>query len=537
MSNGTRLVISTMRDEGPYILEWLAYHRAIGFTDFLIYTNDCRDGTDLLLDRLMVNGVVTHVRNEVLRRGPHKSALKYAREHPLYAAADWVYVCDVDEFLNIKTGAGQVQDLIGAYPDADAIPVTWRQFSHSGREEVLAQFTTQLLTDAEPETAWPGEEKRFVKSLFRPGPDVDRLGLHGPAYAADAAGRVVWGKPGDTADPLRPTAEEAAYDVAQVNHYAVRTVDAFLVKRDRGRANHTGETIGLPYWRRWCRGGVEDRSIQRHLVATRAEYDQLFADPIVAALHRGALVWHRQRAASLLEDPEVADLKGAILAETASADITYSEPAPSPAAAGGLGEAPAPFTSPRQENRRKLLEEMPKGGRCAEIGVWNGGFSREILDVTDPAELVLIDPWDLLAARSESEHTHGRHSDAAFMEGMYRNVSALYGDLDTVSIRKGFSVEVLESFPDDYFDWVYIDGNHLFDAVRRDLALSFRKVRPGGIVAGDDFFWKRDDRMHVREAVFDIMRELGISGRPKRFGQQYMLTVPETVAALSRSPG
>ena len=51
-SDEIRLVISTMKDEAPYILEWIAHHRGIGFTDFLIYTNDCSDGTDLLLDRL-----------------------------------------------------------------------------------------------------------------------------------------------------------------------------------------------------------------------------------------------------------------------------------------------------------------------------------------------------------------------------------------------------------------------------------------------------------------------------------------------------
>ena len=96
-----------MKDEGPYVLEWLAYHRAIGFTDFLIYTNDCSDGTDLLLDRLQNNGIVTHVRNKVLKRGPHKSALKYAKDLSLYAGADWVYVCDADEFLNIKIEIGR----------------------------------------------------------------------------------------------------------------------------------------------------------------------------------------------------------------------------------------------------------------------------------------------------------------------------------------------------------------------------------------------------------------------------------------------
>ena len=54
----SRLVISTMKDEAPYVTEWLAFHRAIGFTDFLIYTNDCGDGTDLLLDRLQHLGLV-----------------------------------------------------------------------------------------------------------------------------------------------------------------------------------------------------------------------------------------------------------------------------------------------------------------------------------------------------------------------------------------------------------------------------------------------------------------------------------------------
>jgi hypothetical protein len=38
-----------MKNEGPFILEWLAWHRAIGVQDFLIYTNDCTDGTDTFL--------------------------------------------------------------------------------------------------------------------------------------------------------------------------------------------------------------------------------------------------------------------------------------------------------------------------------------------------------------------------------------------------------------------------------------------------------------------------------------------------------
>ncbi|MEM8752397.1 MAG: glycosyltransferase family 2 protein, partial [Pseudomonadota bacterium] len=63
-----RLIITSMKNEGPHIVEWVAYHRVIGFTDFLVYTNDCEDGTDAMLDRLQAMGVLAHERNRVLRR-------------------------------------------------------------------------------------------------------------------------------------------------------------------------------------------------------------------------------------------------------------------------------------------------------------------------------------------------------------------------------------------------------------------------------------------------------------------------------------
>ena len=46
------LAILCVKNEGAFLLEWLAHHRATGFTDFLVFSNDCSDGTDLMLDRL-----------------------------------------------------------------------------------------------------------------------------------------------------------------------------------------------------------------------------------------------------------------------------------------------------------------------------------------------------------------------------------------------------------------------------------------------------------------------------------------------------
>ncbi len=57
-----------MRNEGSFLLDWLAHHRACGFGDFLVFSNDCTDGTDAMLDRLAAMGWLTHVRND----GPHE---------------------------------------------------------------------------------------------------------------------------------------------------------------------------------------------------------------------------------------------------------------------------------------------------------------------------------------------------------------------------------------------------------------------------------------------------------------------------------
>ena len=187
----------------------------------------------------------------------------------------------------------------------------------------------------------------------------------------------------------------------------------------------------------------------------------------------------------------------------------------------------------RHKVRLEMLGKMPKRGRCAEIGVWNGKFSASILEVTKPKELVLIDPWDLLSAQPKEEMTHHLHENDSAMADMFRHVSRIYASRKDVTIRKGFSVDVLSTYDDDYFDWLYIDGNHLYDFVAADLRIAAKKVRLGGIIAGDDFFWKQDERMHVREAVLDFLDAAGLPRKPDRIGQQFMIEVIASMKILN----
>lgn len=299
-------VVSTMKNEGPFLLEWLAHHLVLGFTDFVVCHNDCEDGTDAMLDRLAALGLVTAHRTRSRGGGIHRSALRQARCYPAVTGAEWVYVCDADEFLNVHVGQHHVADLIAAAgDDADVISVPWRIFGNSGVEALSDRPVTRQFIRCEDAAA--RDAGHFVKSLTRGQHRFRRLGLHGPVPAEGEADNFVFRRVGggERGTP-RP------FEVAQVNHYPLRSRDSFLVKRARGRANHMHHVIGADYWNRWNRQGATDRSILRYAAATDDRIADLLTDADLARLHAAAIDWHRRRAAAMRADPALAPLIAAI---------------------------------------------------------------------------------------------------------------------------------------------------------------------------------------------------------------------------------
>ncbi len=96
--HGQVTAVSMMKDEGPFVIEWVAHHLAVGFTDLVVYTNDCSDGTDDMLIRLEELGLAHHRRN-IIPEGirPQPSALNYAQEEPVVGKSDWVMVFDAEQ--------------------------------------------------------------------------------------------------------------------------------------------------------------------------------------------------------------------------------------------------------------------------------------------------------------------------------------------------------------------------------------------------------------------------------------------------------
>lgn len=308
-STNRTAIVTTMKNEGPFILEWIAYHRAIGVDDFLIYTNDCTDGTDALLDLLQARGLVQHRDNpyRASAQKPQHAALQAAEDEPIMQTCAWGICMDVDEFINIKIGDGTLPSLYAAMGDANMISLTWRLFGNAEVQTYQDRFLLDQFTRCAPEVIRKPHQAWGFKTLFRNIDIYKKLGVHRPkGLRPDLWNQVNWlngsGKPLPKEmfrNGWRSTLETYGYDWACLNHYAVRSTESFLVKRDRGRVNHIDRDQGLNYWFRMNHNVEADTSIQRMIPALHAEYARLMADPEIAAAHAQCVVNHQSRITAL----------------------------------------------------------------------------------------------------------------------------------------------------------------------------------------------------------------------------------------------
>ncbi|MFD1795942.1 glycosyltransferase family 2 protein [Paracoccus aurantiacus] len=238
------VLLSSVKDEGPFVLEFIAHHRVLGFDAIHMASNDCSDGTDLLLDALASQGVITHTRNR-LKPGDtpqHRGYQRIRKEHPI-AEADWIMVLDADEFLVVDRGARRVGDLTAlAGPEVDVITLNAMNFGTSGDfgwrpGRVAEQFPDRL----------PTTHRRNgpVKSLSRGGGRWKNLhnhhpmGFTGPGDICHMRGNgEVSHVPNDGRlwDHLRHfKPDRITHEIAWFNHYPIKSLDSYMLRRRRGR--------------------------------------------------------------------------------------------------------------------------------------------------------------------------------------------------------------------------------------------------------------------------------------------------------------
>lgn len=136
-------------------------------------------------------------------------------------------------------------------------------------------------------------------------------------------------------------------------------------------------------------------------------------------------------------------------------------------------------------NREAACHYILPNSIVAEIGVGFGGFSKKILNISKPQKFYAIDMF--------SDQTRGFWGNDIFYETnithdeWYKQEFKDYIKSGIMEMRKGISWECMETFPDDFFDYVYLDAAHDYNSVSKDIKVLKRKVKKGGIIQFNDY--------------------------------------------------
>lgn len=133
--------------------------------------------------------------------------------------------------------------------------------------------------------------------------------------------------------------------------------------------------------------------------------------------------------------------------------------------------------------------------KVAEIGVLEGDYAKIIYDSFSDAEINLIDLWQ----------TESNDFFFSTVEGLteraYQKVQQRFFGLNNVKLLKGNSSVVFKQFPDEYFDFIYIDADHSYEGLLKDLQNWFPKVKRGGVISGHDWDCHPDHEFYHKFGV------------------------------------
>jgi len=289
-------LVSPARNEGPFLLEWIAWHRMLGFDDIVILTHDCTDGSDRLLDLLEARGFIRHLRHHPDPEKPAlHSAYLVARHEPGVLGADMVMALDTDEFLQVFIGDGSIHALVREnLGPALGMAIYWKVFGANGRANWQDGFLRHQFDRAADGQTPPNN---YYKSVFR---NLDRfraMSSHSPRrFNGVWGGSNVWvdcnGEPLRAIRLAQPAKHTRAthlarvtHKAAQVNHYAVKSLESYALKSTRLSGAASIHRHDATFFKAFDCNAVTDTTACAREVEFAAQYDPLYSDPEIRAMH------------------------------------------------------------------------------------------------------------------------------------------------------------------------------------------------------------------------------------------------------------
>ena len=130
----------------------------------------------------------------------------------------------------------------------------------------------------------------------------------------------------------------------------------------------------------------------------------------------------------------------------------------------------------------KLFNQLELFGKGAEIGVQAGEYSNILRNTWKGEELYLIDRWEY-----DPNYKDIANVSDEIHKQLYLSVVQKFADDHSIIIIRKDSVAASKQFPDEFFDWIYLDADHSYEGCTKDLNAWYPKLKKGGIIAGHDY--------------------------------------------------
>ncbi|MEM7751842.1 MAG: glycosyltransferase family 2 protein [Pseudomonadota bacterium] len=322
MADPTLLTFTVMKNEGPFILEWVAWQRLIGVDTILVLTNDCDDGTDRILDELDRMDIVRHLPNPLvissaeseMRHQPHMTGIAYAKRLRIWQDADYVFLSDVDEFPSLRAGDATLKALLKRLDWPDVLTMAETVFGTGDALEFIDKPVTQQFTRSASMTPGKWRSRRGFKSITRVDPRLV-IRNHRPIAKESVASDLIWldgsGNPFPT--ELRHVHQKGTdargmFDLVTVNHYTLRSLESFLVKHARGDAVVEGR-IDNKYFRRRNQVISANTEMLKNGARLEEEIAKLKLNARLSDLHDEAVAAHKAKIRKLKSLPLFKELR------------------------------------------------------------------------------------------------------------------------------------------------------------------------------------------------------------------------------------
>lgn len=228
MTDHTLAVCAIVKDEAPYLREWIEFHRLQGVEHFYLIDNDSSDETPEILAAYEEIGIATWSRLP----GARAQMPAYMMALVRYGlSTSWMAFIDADEFLFVPDGE-PLPSVLDDYAAYGGVVVNWHMYGTSGHEQWAPGLVTERFTRRAADEYPPNVH---VKSIVRPRrvlatlpPDPHSFLYKPPYHAVNSRGQRVDG----------PFNDPPSWSVFRINHYWSKSVEEAERKADICRADN-----------------------------------------------------------------------------------------------------------------------------------------------------------------------------------------------------------------------------------------------------------------------------------------------------------